>query len=65
MASIAVIARISQMAIVTVFPQMNNLQFFLKFAENVYHKEKPNCICLRKDISVKKSPKVMMTLRNI
>ena len=31
MASIAVIARISQMAIVTVFPQMSNLQFFVRF----------------------------------
>ena len=45
MASIAVIARISQMAIVTVFPQINNLQFFVKFSENVYHREKPKCIC--------------------
>ena len=48
MASIAVIARIFQMAKVTVFPQMKNLQFFLKFAENVYHREKPKCICLKK-----------------
>ena len=48
MASMAVIARISQMATVTVFPQMNNLQLFLKFAENVYHREKPKCICLKK-----------------
>ena len=50
MASIAVIARISQMAIVTVFPQINNLQFFVKFAENVYHREKPKCICLKKKL---------------
>ena len=48
MASMAVIARISQMATVTVFPQINNLQFFVKFSENVYHREKPKCICFKK-----------------
>ena len=50
MASIAAIARIFQITIVMVFPLMSNLKFFLKFAENVYHREKPKCICLKKKL---------------
>ena len=36
------------MAIVTVFPQKNNLQFFVNFPKNVYHRENSKCICFKK-----------------
>ena len=47
MASIAVIARIFQMAKVTVFPQMKNLLFFVNFPKNVYHRENLNVSVLK------------------